>query len=348
MLPLKFIKANPTTHLMLFRGGALVRQGAGLSLLYFAPTATLVAVPLESREVPFLFEKVSQDFQTVLVQGQLSYRIAAPERTAASLNFALDPGHGQYQSEDPEKLPARVVSIAQVLVQRMVQGIPLTDAIRSSSEMAERVLRELRAHPELDALGVEVQGVAILGISPTPETARALEARAREAILRQADEAIYARRNAAVENERAIKQSELDTEIAVEEKKRAIRETQMDAEASVQRMQAELQRAELESGIELEERRKTLVTAEAENTRTVSEADAHRVGALVRALEAADPRIVQALAAMGMQPGQLIAQAFGGIAERAERIGQLNLSPDLLQGLLAPMALGRPGGSHGQ
>jgi len=32
------------------------------------------------------------------------------------------------------------------------------------------------------------------------------------------------------------------------------------------------------------------------------------------------------------------AQAFGGIAERAERIGQLNVSPDLLQGLLAQAA----------
>ncbi len=52
------------------------------------------------------------------------------------------------------------------------------------------------------------------------------------------------------------------------------------------------------------------------------------------ALEKSDPRVVQALAAVGMQPGQLIAQAFGGIAERAERIGQLNVSPDLLQALM--------------
>jgi hypothetical protein len=35
-----------------------------------------------------------------------------------------------------------------------------------------------------------------------------------------------------------------------------------------------------------------------------------------------------------MQPGQLIAQAFSGIAERAERIGQLNVSPDLLNALM--------------
>lgn len=45
---------------------------------------------------------------------------------------------------------------------------------------------------------------------------------------------------------------------------------------------------------------------------------------------------MQALAAVGMQPSQLIAQAFGGIAERAERIGQLNVSPDLLSSLLRP------------
>ena len=54
----------------------------------------------------------------------------------------------------------------------------------------------------------------------------------------------------------------------------------------------------------------------------------------MQALEKTDPRVVQAVASMGMQPGQLIAQAFGGIAERAERIGQLNVSPDLLQALM--------------
>jgi len=48
--------------------------------------------------------------------------------------------------------------------------------------------------------------------------------------------------------------------------------------------------------------------------------------------------VVQALAAVGMEPRQLIAQAFGGIAERAEKIGQLNVSPELLTGLLAGTA----------
>jgi hypothetical protein len=87
------------------------------------------------------------------------------------------------------------------------------------------------------------------------------------------------------------------------------------------------------------------VQANAENTRTAAEAEAFRMAASIKALQSADPRIIQALASVGMEPRQLIAQAFGGLAERAERIGQLNLSPDLLQTLLAaPDRLEKPNG----
>ena len=51
--------------------------------------------------------------------------------------------------------------------------------------------------------------------------------------------------------------------------------------------------------------------------------------------------INKALAATGMQPGQLIAQAFSGIAERAGSIGQFNMSPELLQSLMGVASAGR-------
>ncbi|MGT2431174.1 hypothetical protein ACU4HD_25610 [Cupriavidus basilensis] len=200
------------------------------------------------------------------------------------------------------------------------------------------------------ALGLEILSFSMVAVKPRAETARALEAEVREQILKAADDAIYARRNAAVENERAIKESELDTEVAVELKQRTIRETQMEAEAAVQKKQAELQASGMEAQIALEARRKEFVGLEADNTRTTAEAEAHRLGAVMQALQGADARIVQALAASGMAPGQLIAQAFGGIADKAERIGQLNMSPELLQ--LAAGAAGqgpglRPYGTKG-
>ena len=338
MFGIRYIKTPPTTYLLAFRAGKIVAEGAGLSMFYYQPATTLVAVPIGVQEEPFIFEKVTADFQTVTIQGQVSFRIADPVKTATLLNFALKADGATYVDEDPEKLPERVGAIVQVLVQQSVQQIPLAQAIRGAGKLADEVLMGLRRNQEVVALGIEPLGVAILAVKPSPETGRALEAKARESILREADEAIYARRNAAVENEREIKESELDTEVAVEQKKRTIRETQMEAEASVRRKKNELRQAEMEADITLENRRQAFVKVNAENTRTTAEADAHRIGAIVKALEQADPRIVQALAAMGMQPGQLIAQAFGGIAERAERIGQLNVSPELLQTLLKPAA----------
>jgi len=335
MFGMRYIKTQPTTYLMAFRKGKVVAEGAGLSTFYYAPTTTLVAVPIASREEPFIFEKTTADYQNVTVQGHVSYRIADPVKISGLMNFALKPNGIDYVAKDPEKLSERVVGIVQVLVQQVVQALPLADCIRSAAKIADAVSLGLRRNQEIAALGIEVLGLAILGVKPTPETARALEAKAREAILREADEAIYARRNAAVEKERAIKQSELETEIAVEQKKRTIRETQMEAEASVRRKKAELRQAEMESDIAVESRRAEFVKINAENVRTMAEAEAHRVIAVVDALKTLDPKMIQALAASSMQPSQLIAQAFGGLAEKAERIGQLNLTPDLLQSLLA-------------
>ena len=55
----------------------------------------------------------------------------------------------------------------------------------------------------------------------------------------------------------------------------------------------------------------------------------------MQALGTADPRILQAVASTGMRPEQLIAYAFQELAGKAERIGQLNISPDLLRELMA-------------
>jgi hypothetical protein len=224
---------------------------------------------------------------------------------------------------------------AKVIVQQAVQALDLKQALKASATIARAAQQQLGLQAEIQALGLEILGVSIVAIKPTPDIARALEAEARESNLKAADDAVYLRRMAAVQNERSIRQNELDTEIAVEEKKRQIQEAQMEAKAAVLRRQNELRGEQMGSDIELELRRKDLVEGQADNIRKLAEAEAHKVSTLMQALEKADVKVVQALAAAGMQPGQLIAQAFGGIAARAEHIGQLNMSPELLNSLLA-------------
>ncbi len=337
MLGYRYFNAKPTAYVMQVRGGRIRREGPGQSFFYFAPATSIVSVPVSSQVNDFIHTLTTADFQTVTVQGQVSWRIASPKQTAALVDFTLSADGRGYASEDPLKLPERVLSKVEILAQQAVQQRGLRQALLAADAVAGEVQQRLAEAAELRALGLEILGFVITAIRPTPEAARALEAEAREAILKAADDAIFTRRNAAVENERAIRQSELDTEIAVEQKKRQIRETQMDAEASVRRKQAELRQANMETDIALEERRTQFVQLNAGNTRALAEAEAHKLASAMAALQAADPRIVQALAAAGMAPGQLIAQAFGGIAERAQRIGQLNVSPDLLESLLKAM-----------
>jgi hypothetical protein len=50
--------------------------------------------------------------------------------------------------------------------------------------------------------------------------------------------------------------------------------------------------------------------------------------------ERVDARVLQALVSAGMKPEQLIAAAFQELAGKANKIGQLNISPDLLKELL--------------
>jgi len=338
MFGIRYIKAQPTVHLLQYRGGRLVRQGPGLSFYYFSPVTTLVAVPVASQDRPFILELVTSDFQSVTVQGQVTYRIGAPERCAAMMDFSLAPDGRSYVSEDPQRLGDRVAMQAEVIVQQAVQGMDLQGALSASARIAREAQQQLAGQAEIAALGLEILGVSIIAVKPTPDIARALEAGARESHLRDADEAIYKRRMSAVEHERSIRENELDTEVAVEQKKRQIREAQMDARATLMRRENGLRSEQLAADTGLETGRAELVARQTENSRALAEAEAHRVSAVMQALEKADHRIVQALASAGMQPGQLIAQAFGGIAERAEHIGQLNLSPDLLQSLIGPAA----------
>lgn len=334
MFGFRFIKVQPTTYLLQYQKGRIVREGAGLSFFYYSPTSSLVAIPTASTEVPFIFEETSSDFQKVTIQGQITYRVADPKKLAALMNYTLAPNGQSYASDDPEKLAQRLINIVNVQARAQIQRLPLRQAVRESDALVEGLRPKLANSAEIAALGLEILGFSVLAIKPTPETARALEAETREQLLKEADEAIFRRRNAAVETERAIKENELNTENAVELKKRQIRETKMDADRAVQEKQRLLQEAEMAASVALEEKKKELVELTALNARAEADARAYGVEATMKALGTGDARILTALANAGMNPEQLIAVAFQEIAGKADKIGQLNISPDLLRELM--------------
>jgi regulator of protease activity HflC (stomatin/prohibitin superfamily) len=191
----------------------------------------------------------------------------------------------------------------------------LREALASAEAISVEVLRGLQAAEEVGALGVEILGLAILGVRPTPEVAKALEAETREALQRRSDEAIYSRRNAAVEQERKIKESELLTEQAIEEARQKMREGQLAAE------------------IALETQRAALVEQRVENERKDADAKAYMLRAALGPIGELDWRKVMMLLPASDARAS-IALAFQEMAGNAQKIGELNVTPDLLRSLI--------------
>lgn len=315
MLGFRYIKVPPTTYVLQYSSGKIVRQGVGLSFFYFAPSSELVKIPVASADVPFVFNEMTTDFQEATIQGQLTYRVSDPKRLASLLDFSVD-GLGRARSNDPEKLNDRLVHAAQIIARSFTQRHSLRDLLVSSSTLVQEMTEGLKTSETVAMLGVEVLALSIQSIKATPEMAKALQADAREQLLQKADEAVFVRRNAAVELERKIKESELNTEITVETKKREIRETQMKAEIAV------------------EEQRSELVKQRVENQIKEAEAQGHALQATLAPLKDMDWRTLMAASSGSLSPKLMVAMAFRDLADNAGKIGQLNISPDLLSTLL--------------
>jgi hypothetical protein len=334
MFGFKYVKVPPTSFLIKYSGGKIKKEGTGVSCFYYAPATTLVSVPVGTIDQMFIFEEVTKDYQEITIQGQFTFQINDPKQIASQLDFSLDNSGTQYATDDPEKLPQRIVNIVKVLTRSELKELGLRDAVFASEIIREKVTLNLEQNLELKELGVSVIGLSILAIKANPETTRALESETKENILRKADEAIFMRRNAAVEQERTIKENELNTEIAVEEKKRQIRETQMDAERAVQEKEHQMQQSDMLAKIGLENEKKKLVSLESENNRNIADTKAYAMEVMLKTLSHLDPRVLQLIASAGMSPEQMISQAFQGLAENANKIGNLNISPEMLTELL--------------
>ena len=321
MLGFEYKKAPPTVQVILHQSGRVLKQGPGLSFWYFAPVCTVVDIPLTSQDVAFIFNENTADFQELSVQGQVTYKITNPEQASQMLDFSVD-RKGNYLNSagaDPiELLGARLVNATQVVAQSIIRPLTLREILKKPKGIVSGILEELKKSEVLAILGVQILDLSVLALAPTKEMARALESETREKIQQQADQAIYARRNGAVEEERRIKESELNTEIAVENKKREIRETKMAAD------------------IALEEQREALIATKLENDRKEADSRAYALESTLKPVRDIDWRTLMAVAARsGGDSRMVMSLAFQQLAENAGKIGTLNLTPDLLQTLLA-------------
>ena len=381
---MRFKKFNPNEYVMVVKKGQVVKEGLGLSVLFNELSTSIMVVPSTAFDGEFAFDElVTSDYQSVCVQGVTTFMITDYAKAAKMLDFAYTP---QVKMSDKifdavESLENRINNIIKAIVIREVSRKDVRAVLRISDEMAKAIQESLSSDESISKLGVSVVSVNILGITPRPETRKALEAAAREQILKEQDDAIYKRRNAAIEQERIIKENEINTEIAVAEKEKEKEEKEQEMKQYVQKceldmrmeaeereqqmklraMQSELamesERQEKEYAlremavqkkiqidnqdmagkIELEKKNKEFTELSAANEKTKADIKAYAAESLVKAYNNINPAILESCAMAQMEPGALMAKAFMNIGENAEKIGSLNMTPDLLQSIVGAM-----------
>ncbi len=332
MLGIKHIKFDSMTYVIHFKKGKVKREGRGLSFFYFLPSSSIAAIPMGSNDLPFVFNESTDDYQTITIQGQISYKINSPKTLADILDFTVNDA-GQYKKNDIENLNQRIINIAQTATSSYIQNIKLKESIRSAKAIEEQILEGLVSSAAIKMLGVEILGANILAVTATPEMARALETETREKLQQEADQAIYERRNFAVEQERKIKESELNTEIAVEEKLRQIAEKKMESNVQKAENDKTLREMKVEADISVENQRIKLIEQKTTNDKKEAEAQGYVINTTLQPYKDIDWKILTALN-NNPDPKFNISLAFRQLAENADKIGNLNISPDLLDSIL--------------
>ncbi len=249
-----YFKAEPTEYVIASANGNVLHHGVGRSFWYWRPSTSIVLIPVATTDAQFIFHETTSNFQSVTLQGQVTYRVTDPQLLAGLLNFTINPSTRQYQTEDPAKLEQRLINIVQMHTRSALREYSLEDALRAAEQLARTVLTRIREEQLLTAMGIECLSLFYTSIKATPEMARALEADYREALQQREDQAIYARRAEAVEQERKIKQNELATAINLEQRRQELVALEGENARSLAEFASEATRIQLAPFSELEPR----------------------------------------------------------------------------------------------
>lgn len=300
MFGFRYFKSRPTDYVVLFSGGRPRRQGLGLSGFVFTPTTIAAAVPVDARDEIFAVEALTVDYQTLTVQGLLTYRVTDARLAATRQDFSINLFTGKHTGEPMKQIVERLRAIVQTACRDALVRSTLDAALNKADELSTAIMSTIAADKKLAADGIAVDRVLVLSVKPAPEIRKALEATLREQLLRSADAAVFERRRAALEDEHDIK-------LRDEKNKREIAEKEL----------ANQQALEIE--------RKKLADAKAITVRAEAETDAAALRERLKPWAE-------------IQPETIAAMAVKDWANRNEGLSSLVIGGDALDRLAGAMA----------
>lgn len=318
----RHLRADNSVYVLHFRRGKLRQQGKGLSFWFMPLSSSLAAIPMDDREVHFLFHGRSADFQDVTAQGVITYRVVTPETLIDHVDFSIGVNDGRFIQEPLDQIAQLLTQLAQqVALEHMVSRSLKTLVSESVDPLRVLITKTLNSREEVDESGLAVVSVRIAAIQATPELERALQTPAMEAIQQESDEATFQRRAFAVEKERAIQENELQNQIELARQ----REQLIAQEGQNARHQA----------TEEAEALKVVCVNDAERTRMTAAARADEVRLVEKAKSEAEEAHVDLYRELSSQV--MMGLAAQELAGKLTHIDHVYLSPDMIGPLLTDL-----------
>lgn len=310
------LRADASSHVIRYRNGRVRQSGRGLVFWFQPETASIAELPMDDREMAIFVKGRSRDFQTVAVQGTLTWRVANPELLAARVDFTIGLITGSWTAEPIQRIETRLAGLVNQAVLQYIAGAPIQALLDDGPAPLRTALQAaLTQDASLADTGLEVVAVRLTNLAPSSELERALQMPTFEALQQKADQATFERRALAVDKERAIAENELANRT------------------------------------ELARREQLLIAEEAANARTRAEglAAAQRVEAAaeaerIRTVESAKAEAEQSHIAVyrDLPPAVLLGLAARDLAGKLDRIEHLNVTPDLLATLVGEFRRAQP------
>lgn len=324
-------RVEASQFLAVFRNGRPVTSGRGLAV-WFSPVGatSLVEIPADERDHELQISATTRDFQTVSVQGTATWRAASPMTLADRVDFSVDLSTGAWRSDPVTQVEGLIDGLVKIAVERFVSARTVAEVLAAGvGPLLTSLESEVTGSRRLSDIGVELAGVRLTTLTPSPDLMRALRQPTVERLQQAADEATFARRAAAVEKEAAIAENETKARIRLEEERALLIARERDNEVARAEAQSETARVAAEGAA-----RTRQISSEAEALSILKLDDARLKGERERAdIARTMPQMVVLAEALKTGLG-------------TSKIGTLNLGPDvvsLISGALAQTANGKAG-----
>ena len=314
--PIRHLRSEASFHVTQYRNGQIRRAGRGLTFWFMPDGASIAQVPMDDRDMPFLFKGRSRDFQELTVQGILTWRVADPSLLGNRVDFTIDLKTGVFLREPLDQIMTLLVGLARQNTVQYLAGLTMAGLLDAGLDpLRQTIETALLSAAHLKDMGIEIVAVRLADMRPSAELDKALQAPTFEALQQKADQALFERRAMAVEKERAIAENEM------------------------------------QSRIELARREKLLIEQERDNARdkASSQAEADQIladgeAARIRAVEQAKADMEKARIATfrDLSPDVLLGLAARDFAGKVKTIEHLNITPDMMVDLLGKLGKALP------